>query len=117
MADVGASTLTRLLSKAFEASTGRETNTGMDDAGLGQVQEILDTTPTPSQMESTSAVGEVASWPPCDPAEIRSMDDFTSMSVTSAVGDMASWSSFDPSNLASQDDFVAMSATQDIRSN
>lgn len=61
MTDVEASTLTRWLSKASEARTGTETKTGMNEMDFGQVQEILDTTSIPSQTESTSAVGEVAS--------------------------------------------------------
>ena len=117
MADVGANTLTRLLSKASETSTGTGAETGTDEVALSQNQEVGNTTTTSSQLGATSAAGEVASWLPCDPADLRSMNDFMSISVTSAVGDMTSWPSFDPSNMNSRDDFVSMSTTQDIQSN
>lgn len=119
MADVGASTLTRLLSKASETSTGTGTGTetGTDEVALSKNQEVGNTTTTSSQLGATSAAGEVASWLPCDPADLRSTNDFMSISVTSAGGDMASWPSFDASNMNSRDDFVSMSTTQDIQSN
>ena len=117
MADVGASTLTRLLSKVSETSTGMGTETGTDEVALSQNQEVGNTTTTSSQLGATSAAGEVASWLSCGPADLRSMNDFMSTSVTSAVGDMASWPSFDPSNMNSRDDFVSMSTAQDIQNN
>ncbi|KAL9004065.1 MAG: hypothetical protein Q9188_003100 [Gyalolechia gomerana] len=119
MADVGASTLTRLLGKASETSTGAgtwaDTGTGTErnEVALSQNQEVgntTTTTTTSSQLGATSAAGEVASWLPFEPADLRSMKDFTS------VGDMASWPSFDPPTMDSRDDVVSMSTTQDIQS-
>jgi len=116
MVDVGASTLTRLLSKASETSTGTGTETGTDEVALSQNQEVRNTT-TSSQLGATSAAGEVASWLSYDPADLGSINDSMSMSVTSAVGDMASWPSFNPLHMNSRDDFVSMSTTQDRQSN
>ena len=117
MADVGASTLTRLLSKASETGTGTGTETGTDEMTLGQNQEVGNIATTSSQLGATSAAGEVASWLSCDPADLSSMSDFMSMSATSAVGDMAGWPSFNQLNMTSGDDFVSMSTTQDRQSN
>ena len=118
MADVGASTLARLLNKASETSTGTGTEIGTDEVALSQNREVGNTTTAASsQLGATSAAGDAASWLPCDPADLCSMNDFTSISVTSAVGDMASWPSFDPSNTNSRDDFVSMSTAQGTQSN
>lgn len=120
MAEVGATTLTQLLSKASETKagtdTGTGTGTGKDEVALSQYQEAGNTT-TSSQLGVTKAAGEVASWIPSDLADLRSMNEFTSMSVTSTVGDMASWPSLDPSNMGSRDDLASMSTTQDTQSN
>ena len=116
MADIGASTLTSLLSKASETGTG--TGPGIDGVGLGQTLEVGNrSTTTSSQLEATLATGEISSWPLCNPADFNPMNDFMSMSVTPTVGDTANWSAFDPSNMNSRDDFVSISTTQDIQSN
>ncbi|KAL9065701.1 MAG: hypothetical protein Q9157_007385 [Trypethelium eluteriae] len=121
MADVGASTLTRLMSKASEASTGTGTETGTetgtDEVALGQNQEVENTATSTSQLQTTPAADEVVSWLSCDPADLRSMNDLMTMSVTSAEGDMASWTSFNPSHMNSRDDLVSMSMTQDRQIN
>ena len=114
MADVGATTLTQLLSKASETKTGAGPAT--DDEALTQYHEVGNTT-TSSQLGVTKAAGQAASWIPCDLADLHSMNDFTSISMTSALGDMASWPSLDPSNMDSRDDLASMNTTQDTQSN
>ena len=92
MADVGASTLTQLLSKASS------TTTEIDEVSMNQSQQVA---------------SDIASCLSFDPSDLNSRDDFMSRSKTStAVGDMSNWPSFDPSDLNSQDDFISMSATQ-----
>lgn len=122
MADIGASTLTRLLSKVSETRTRTGTETETNEVAVNHNQEVGDrrttTTTTPkSQSGATSAAGEIGSWLPYEPADLRSMKDFTSISETSVIGDMASWLSFDPPNRGSQNDFISMNAIQGIQSN
>ena len=103
MAEVGASTLARCLNKASENSTGT------DEVAPSQSHEVGNTTTASSQLVATSAAGDVANWLPCDPADMRSMND--SMSVS----DMAGWPSVGTSSMNLQEDFVSISATQDIQ--
>ncbi|KAI4156740.1 MAG: hypothetical protein L6R39_001049 [Caloplaca ligustica] len=118
MADIGASTLTRLLSKVSETST--RSGTATNEVALSQTQEVgnpaTTTEITSSQLGAIPATGEIASWLRCEPADLRSMKDFTSMSETSTLGDMASWPSFDPPNMDSSD-FLSMNAMHDMQSN
>lgn len=101
MADVGASTLTQLLSKASP------TMTATDEVSLSQSQK---------------AAGDVASCLSFDLSDLNPRDDFMSRSDTStAVGDMTSWPSFEPSDLKPldlnpQDDFISMNAMQGLQS-
>ena len=122
MADVGASTLTRLLGKLSETTmkTSPETN----EVALSQNQELdnrsaFTVTMTKSASSRLAAVppaGEIANWLHYQPVDLRSMKDFTSMNEASTVGDMASWSSFDPSSMDSQSDFISMGSMQDMQS-
>lgn len=122
MADIGASTLTRLMSKLLETST--KTGSATNEMALSQNQEIVNTTASltttkssNAQLEAIPAGAEIVSWFSCEPADLRSMKEFTSMSETSVEGDMASWPSFDPPNMDSQSDFVSMNTMQDRQSN
>ena len=115
MADVGANALTRLLSKV--SKTSRVTETGTNEVTTDQNQEIGTAATKSSQLRATSASGDIASWFSCGPAELRSTNDFMSMSVTPAEVDVASWHSFNLSNFDSQDDLVPMSMTRYRRSN
>ncbi|KAL8920788.1 MAG: hypothetical protein Q9172_004359 [Xanthocarpia lactea] len=127
MADIGASTLTRLLNKVSENSTrtdtGKNTNEMVmnqhQNQGVGKPSTTTTTAPKPtsSQLGAIPAAGELANWIPYEPADVRSMNDFTSISDTSTVGDMVSWPSFNPSSMDSQSDFASMSSMQDMQSN
>ena len=72
MADVGASTLTQLLSKASMTET--------DEVPLSRNQEVVET--TSGQLGATLAVGDVVSWLSFDASDLNSLDDFISMSAT-----------------------------------
>ncbi|KAL8765214.1 MAG: hypothetical protein Q9209_007647 [Squamulea sp. 1 TL-2023] len=116
MAEIGASTLTRLQNKVSEISTrtGTATGTGTNELALSQDQEVGNNTTTIAQQRSTSAAGEIASWLSSEQGDLRSMKDFISISETSTVGDMMNWPSFDPPKLDSQNDFMSIDTMQDI---
>ncbi|KAL8778731.1 MAG: hypothetical protein Q9213_007270 [Squamulea squamosa] len=119
MAETGASTLTRLLNKVSEISTrmGTGTGTGTNDFALSQDQEVGNNTTTITQLRSTSAAGEIASWLANEQGDLRSMKDFISINETSTVGDMMNWPSFDPLKMDSQNDFMTIHTMQDMQSN
>ncbi|KAL8849538.1 MAG: hypothetical protein Q9221_005472 [Calogaya cf. arnoldii] len=118
MAEIGASTLTRLLGKLSGTTT--KTN----KVALSQNHELdkrsastaTMTEPTSSRLAAVPPAGEIANWLHYEPVDLRSMKDFMSTNETSTVGDMASWSSFDPSSMDSQGDFVSMGSMQDMQS-
>ncbi|KAL8746443.1 MAG: hypothetical protein Q9190_001540 [Brigantiaea leucoxantha] len=119
MADIGASTLARLLSKVWEISI--KTGTATNEVALSHNQEvgntISTTKTTSSQLEALPAAGEISSWFPCEPVDLRSMKDFTSMSEASTIGDMASWPSFDQPDMDPQSNLVSINAMLDMQSN
>jgi hypothetical protein len=98
MADVGASTLTQLLSKVSTTMT-----TGADEVSVSQNQQVE---------------GDMVNCLSFDPSNSNSQDDFMSISkMSTVVGGMTGWPSFDLSDFNSQDDFMSMSATQELQSN
>lgn len=94
MADVGASTLTQLLSK----------------------MRMMNATDQDSVCQSQQVAGDILTLQPSD---LTSRDDSLSRSEMSpaAVGDITSWSFFSPSDLNSQDDYISRSVMQDLQSN
>ena len=96
MADVGASTLTQLLSKASSSPTAT------DEISVSQNQQ---------------AAGDIASCLSFDPSDMNLRGDFLSRNSTStAVDNTTYWPPFDPSDLNSQDDFISMSPIQELQS-
>lgn len=96
MADVGASTLTQLLSRASAKTEGD------NDSVRRNVQDVSDMAISLS----------------FDPSDLNSHDDFMSKSGTlTTMDDMTCWPSFDTSVLNLQDDFISMSAVQELQSN
>ena len=95
VADVGASTLTQLMSKA-------SIMTEADDISVSQNQR---------------AAGDIASCISFDPADLDPQDNLMATSnLSTAVGDIASWPSFDPSDSNLQGDFFSASAMQELQS-
>ncbi|KAL8885605.1 MAG: hypothetical protein Q9215_006566 [Flavoplaca cf. flavocitrina] len=116
MADIGASTLNRLMNKLSEASgkTRLTTNHEMVPNQHKEAGNTATASAASSQMGPTSGMGETTSWLPYDVTDLRPMNHFATMSEMSTVGDMASWPTFEHPNLDSQSDFVSMNTMQHI---
>ncbi|KAL8981690.1 MAG: hypothetical protein Q9205_003601 [Flavoplaca limonia] len=116
MADIGASTLNRLMNKLSEASgkTRLTTNHKMAPNQHEEAGNTATASTASSQTGPTSGMGETTSWLPYDVTDLRPMNDFATMSEMSTVGDMASWPTFEHPNLDSQSDFVSMNTMQHI---
>ncbi|CAO1603199.1 hypothetical protein XANCAGTX0491_006791 [Xanthoria calcicola] len=116
MADIGASTLNRLMSKLSEVSgnTRLTTNNEMIPNQHEEAGNTATASTASSQMGPTSGMGETTNWLPYDVADLRPMNHFATMSEMSTVGDIASWPTFEHPNLDSQSDFVSMNTIQRI---
>ena len=117
MADVGANTLHRLISRISENSP--KPGLATHEVALSQSHEAgkTPTSTASTRMGPTSGMGEMSNWLPYDAADLHSMKDFTPTSETSTVGDMLSWPSFDHANLDSHSDFTTINTMQDIQNN
>lgn len=95
VADVGASTLTQLMSKA-------SITTEADDISASQNQQVA---------------GDIASCISFDQADVDSQDNPMQRSnLSTAMGDMMSWPPFDPSDSNLQGDFMSVTAIQELQS-
>ncbi|KAL9633315.1 MAG: hypothetical protein Q9204_003447 [Flavoplaca sp. TL-2023a] len=114
MADIGASTLNRLMSKLSEVNgkTRLTTNNEMVPNQHEEAGNAATASTASSQMGPTSGMGETTNWLPYDMTDLRPMNHFATMSEMSTVGDMASWPTFEHPNLDSQSDFVSMNTIQ-----
>jgi hypothetical protein len=116
VADIGASTLARLLSKVSNAENGTgRPEIGIDnEAPLSQNQEgAINKLPG----GGTSATEDVASWLSFNSSDLRLLDDFISMNTTPTADNITNRSSFDPPGLSLPNDFISMSAMQELKNN
>ncbi|KAL8672825.1 MAG: hypothetical protein Q9168_002736 [Polycauliona sp. 1 TL-2023] len=122
-ADIGASTLTHLLSKVpgIGSRAGTETRTESNETLLSQAQETATTTTSSTKtanprLGATSAAGEMANWLPYGPTDSCSIKNFhASMDETSMVGDIASWPPFNPTSMDGQNDCLSIETMQDMQ--
>jgi hypothetical protein len=105
MADVGASTLAKLLDRASELRTRSDhADVAVIEAhnqGIGSTTTIECT--ITAITENTSAPGEATYWVPDDPADLQPVSGVTLVPESLAAGDVAAWSSFDTWNTYLQD--------------
>ena len=125
MADVGASTLTELLSKASTMTRTDDVSGSQNQPVAGDIASCLSFDPSDlnSRDDSMStgnlstALGDMTSWSSFKPSHSTSRDNLMSTSnLPRGLGGMTSWSSFEPSDSSSQDDFISMSAMQELQS-
>ncbi|KAG9234590.1 hypothetical protein BJ875DRAFT_423692 [Amylocarpus encephaloides] len=126
IADVGASTLAQLLSRASTTTTTDEVSMSQNQPAAGDIVSCPSLDPSDSNSQdgsistsqTSAAVGEKTTWPSFHPSDLNSQDDFMMESkTTTAMGEITSWPSFDPSDVNSQDHFISLSATQELNSN